>query len=349
MNIAINTRVTAFETGGQQRVAAEIAKRLGPVTEIKPGRPLRGAAGHLWEQTMLPLRAGGRLLWSPSATGPVLYGRQVVTLHDIAFLDAPQYFSKNFARLYATLIPALARRVEKIVTVSEFSRRRIIDRVGADPAKVVVIGNGVAEDFRPQPPEAIACTRAALGLPARYFLLQATSDRRKNLAGALRAWRSALPSLPEELWLVVSGNPARAHVFGAAEATEPPPRTLFVGYVSDERLVPLMAGAEAFLFPSLYEGFGLPIVEAMACGTAVLTSDATATKEVAGDAAVLVDPAADASIAKGLVDLANDAALRARLSEAGLRHAACFSWDDAARRYLALFEETGCGVDDSGK
>ena len=244
---------------------------------------------------------------------------------------------------------ALARRVEKIVTVSEFSRRRIIDRVGADPAKVVVIGNGVAEDFRPQPPEAIACTRAALGLPARYFLLQATSDRRKNLAGALRAWRSALPSLPEELWLVVSGNPARAHVFGAAEATEPPPRTLFVGYVSDERLVPLMAGAEAFLFPSLYEGFGLPIVEAMACGTAVLTSDATATKEVAGDAAVLVDPAADASIAKGLVDLANDAALRARLSEAGLRHAACFSWDDAARRYLALFEETGCGVDDSGK
>ena len=338
MEIAVNARVVAFQMGGQQRVAAEVTKRLGAMTEIRPRRPLCGVKGHLWEQFVLPLRARGRLLWSPSATGPVAYARQVVTVHDVAFLDVPECFSLSFRRVYATLVPALIRRVAKVVTVSEFSRRRILERVAVDPEKVVVIGNGVAEQFRPQDPSAIAAARAALELPDRYILVQATSHKRKNLARTLRAWRSALPELPDDLWLVVSGNRERAHVFGGPDALEDVPRTRFVGYVAEERLAPLIAGAEAFLFPALYEGFGIPILEAMACATPVLTSDATATREVADGKALLIDPHDEASLGRGIVALATDASLRARLAAIGPPHAAKFTWDDVANRYRALFD-----------
>jgi glycosyltransferase involved in cell wall biosynthesis len=338
MVLAVNTRVVAFQTGGQQRVAAEIKKRLGVIEEIKPSKPLGGVQGHIWEQTVLPYKAQGRWLWSPSATGPIGYARQVVTVHDIAFLDLPQYFSAPFRLLYSALVPALMRRVAKVVTVSEFSRQRIIERLSLEPEKIVVIENGVSEHFRPQSPAAIERAKAELELPDRYFLLQATSDKRKNLAGALEAWRMALPALPDDLWLVVSGSRGRAHVFGDPARVEAPRRTRFLGYVAEERLAPLIAGAEAFLFPSLYEGFGMPILEAMACGTPVLTSDATATKEVAGDSALLIDPHDSASIARGVVLLATGAALRVRLRASGLCHAARFGWDDIAVRYRALFE-----------
>ena len=344
MRIAVNARVVAFSTGGQQRVAAEVMGRLGAATMIAPATPLGGVKGHLWEQTILPVRARGHVLWSPSATGPVAFARQIVTLHDVAFLDTPQYFSASFRALYAWLIPLLVRRAAHIVTVSAFSRDRILATLPVAPQKITVIGNGVSENFRPQSPAAIAATRAALDLPPRYFLLQATSDRRKNLAGALSAWTKALPSLPDDLWLVVSGNLERAHVFGESGPIAAPPRTRLIGYVAEEHMAPLTAGAEAFLFPSLYEGFGMPIIEAMACATPVLTSDATATREIAGERALLVDPNAIDSIAGGIVALANDAALRGRLAAGGPAHAAQFNWDDVASRYVQLFESVARGA-----
>ena len=339
MRIAINARVTAFATGGQQRVASEVMKRLGPVKVIAPAKPLGGVKGHLWEQTALARWARGHLLWSPSATGPLLCRRQIVTLHDVAFLDEPQFFSASFRMLYEYLTPALARVAARIVTVSEFSRRRILESFGAPPEKVVVIGNGVSPNFRPQGAEAIARTRAALDLPPRYFLLQATSDRRKNLAAALQAWGRALPDLPNDLHLVVSGNLDRGHVFGKLDVAMAAPRMRAVGYVAEEHMAPLMAGAEAFLFPSLYEGFGMPIIEAMACATPVLTSAATATQEVAEDKALLVDPKSVNDIARGVVTMSRDVDLRARLAADGPAHAAKFTWEDVAQRYIGLFED----------
>jgi glycosyltransferase involved in cell wall biosynthesis len=337
MSLAINTRIVAFQMGGQQRAAAEVAKRLEAASEIRPSRPLGGVEGHLWEQFVLPVRAHGRLLWSPSATGPLSYPRQVVTVHDMAFVDVPECFSASFRRLYAALTPALMRRVAKVVTVSEFSRLRILERVAIDPDKVIVIGNGVSDQFRIQDPAAIARTRAALQLPGRYFLINTTS-RRKNAARALRAWRAALPFLPDDLWLIVSGSCDRTRVTGEAEALDAAPRTRFIGHVAEENLAPLIGAAEAFLFPSLYEGFGIPILEAMACATPVLTSDATATREVADGKALLIDPHDETSIGRGIVALATDASLRARLSAIGPPHAAKFTWEDVANRYRALFD-----------
>jgi glycosyltransferase involved in cell wall biosynthesis len=339
MRIAVNARVTAFATGGQQRVASEVMRRLGPVDVIAPAKPLGGIKGHIWEQTALAWRARGKLLWSPSATGPLVSRRQVVTLHDVAFLDEPQFFSSSFRLLYERLTPALARVAARIVTVSEFSRSRILKSFATPPEKVVVIGNGVSENFRPQSAAAIARTRAALDLPPRYFLLQATSDRRKNLAGALEAWKEALPALPDDLHLVVSGHTGRSHVFGKSDLAVAAPRSHAVGYVAEEHMAPLLAGAEASLFPSLYEGFGMPILEAMACATPVLTSAATATQEVAAGKALLVDPTSISDIARGIVELSRNGDLRARLAAEGVAHAAKFTWDDVGRRYLKLFAE----------
>jgi glycosyltransferase involved in cell wall biosynthesis len=337
VTIAVNARVTAMSMGGQQRYAAEVLKRLGDVEIIAPRQRLSGAKGHFWEQVVLPWRARGKLLWSPSTTGPILLRHQVVTIHDVAFLDVPQFFSRSFGALYAAITPLLARRAAHIVTVSNFSRDRIIARLGASPERVSVFGGAVSEQFRPQSPESVERTRASLKLPPRYFLLQATSDRRKNLSGALRAWSEALPSLPEDLFLVVSGSLDRARVFGKADDVVLAPRVVPLGFVAEEHMAPLLAGAEVFLFPSLYEGFGLPIVEAMACATPVLTSAATSTQEVAAGNALLVDPSSIADIARGVVELARNAELRRRLAAAGPAHAAKFSWDDVARRYLDLF------------
>ncbi len=337
MRIAVNARVTAFATGGQQRVAAEILKRLHNVNMVAPAKPLGGAMGHLWEQLVLPFRTRGEFLWSPSATGPILKSRQVVTLHDIAFFDVPEFFSASFRAFYGALIPLLVRRCAIVVTVSEFSRQRIIQRLGLPEDKVIVIPNGVTDVFRIYSADEIDVTRKALNLPKRYVLLQATSDRRKNLQQTFAAWAQAQPELPEDLHLAASGNLGRSHVFGDLGDVAQAPRTCLLGYVAEEHMGPLMAGAEFFLFPSLYEGFGLPIIEAMSCGTPVLTADASATGEIAGGAALLVDPTSTDSIAAGIVRMARDSDLRGQLSAAGLLRASQFTWDDAARQYEDLF------------
>ncbi|MGL5114920.1 MAG: glycosyltransferase family 4 protein, partial [Beijerinckiaceae bacterium] len=308
--VAVNARVTAFAMGGQQRVAAEIMRRIPGATAIMPTSPSGGIKGHVWEQTMLPLLTGNRVLWSPSATGPLLHGRQVVTVHDVAFVDVPEYFTPSFVRLYRLLVPRLARRAARVVTVSEFSRRRLAEFAELAPEQIDVIANGVSEQFYPRGPDEVAQTRQALDLPPRYILLQATSDGRKNLARAMDAWRLAAPSLPADLHLLVAGNLGRAHVFSGVAANLDAPRTRVIGYVDELHLAPLLAGAEAFLFPSLYEGFGLPVIEAMASGTPVITGDCTALPEIAGGAALLVDASSTTEIAGAIVRIANDEALK---------------------------------------
>ncbi|WP_460452022.1 glycosyltransferase family 4 protein [Alsobacter sp. SYSU BS001988] len=336
--VAVNMRAAAFETGGQQRMTLEIMKRLPEIGRIAPRRALRGVKGHAWEQLILPLLAQGRLLWSPSATGPAAYPKQIVTLHDVAFFDIPEFFAPSFLRAYQTLIPMLVRRVAHVVTVSAFSRQRIIDRLGVPEDKVSIIYNGVSPSFGPRAPSEIDAVKKAFGVEGRYVLLHATSDPRKNLGRALQAWRGVVDRAAPDLELVVFGLTGRAHVFGQHEDLSATPRVRRLGYVADEAVPALIAGAELFLFPSLYEGFGLPIIEAMRCGAPVLTSAATSTQEIAADAALCVDPTSAEAIGRGVLALLENPELRARFVERGFRRAADFDWDDAARAYGRLFE-----------
>jgi glycosyltransferase involved in cell wall biosynthesis len=336
MRVAVNGRYLVQRITGQQRYAREIVARLAERMDVvaPPGKS-QGVRGHLWEQLALPRRVNGDLLWSPSTTGPLAVRRQVLTIHDCAFFDQARCFSRAFAAWYQFLVPRLARKAQQIITVSEFSKQRIVELCGVVPDKVTVVYSGVSPQFRPHSAGEIAAARQRHNLPPQYVLCVGSLEPRKNLSRLLEAWQLIQPRLAG-LSLVIVG--ARSHVFRDAGLAVPRPSVHLAGYLSDDELAAVYAGAEMFVYPSLYEGFGLPVLEAMASGVPVITSNATALAEVAGDAAVTVDPLSIESIAAGLERLASNAALRSGLREKGVARVRSFTWEQAATETWQVLE-----------
>jgi glycosyltransferase involved in cell wall biosynthesis len=326
--VAIDARAAVrAEIGGVERVAREMARRLPELRPdryrvVRPPRRLAHRAGHLWEQAALPLIArGDALVYCPANLAPVASRRAVVVIHDVAALRHPEWYSPAYAAYQRRLVPAIARRAAKVVTVSEFSRGELAAVLGLDPHDVAVVPNGVdPRVFSPAADPGPA--RAAHGLDGPYALAVGTRIARKN-AAALRSARDRLAAAGVELVLAGSG---RSYM---REGEEPPARAL--GYVADDHLPGLYAGAELLLMPSLYEGFGLPCLEAMACGTPVVAADRGALPETCAGAAILVDPDDPGALADAAAVAASDPAHRARLREAGLARAAELTWDRAAR------------------
>jgi glycosyltransferase involved in cell wall biosynthesis len=219
----------------------------------------------------------------------------------------------------------------RILTVSQFSRNRLIDALDVDPRRIFVVPNGVDAMFRPIEHEGIEPVLTRLDLPSDYVLTLGSLEPRKNLARLLRAWRLLLSRrvIDKKLSLVVAGG--KHSSFPQTDYLPLPEHVVFTGYISDEDLPALYSGARAFVYPSLYEGFGLPPLEAMACGAPVITSASTSLPEVAGDAALLIDPADVESIADGIESVLNDCDLRNALSAASHKHAKLFTWDRSAR------------------
>ena len=324
--VTVNGRYAGKRLTGVQRFAVEIVRRLGDRARVVGAGVPDGVRGHRWEQFALPFQLRGQLLWSPCNTGPLAVRNQVVTIHDATYADTPECFSRPFAAWYGFLLPRLARRVRRVQTVSAFSRRRLAERIGLAEADIDVVPNGVDARFAPPSPEAVAAVRARHGLPGPYVLALGSIEPRKNLATLLTAWRSVADRRPELTLAIAGGGNA---IYGRV-GLDGVPRVRALGYVDDAELPALYGGAEAFVFPSLYEGFGLPPVEAMGCGTAVVCSDATALPEVVGDAAVLVPPKEPDAIADAIVRVTDDTALRAALVVRGRARAASFSWDTSA-------------------
>lgn len=339
MRIVLNERVLANgPLTGVQRYVQEIGGRLrGHVDRVTPEHAVEGVAGHLWEQFALPIATRGQLLFSPSNTGPIAKAKQVVTVHDVVPLDHPEWLDSRFAMWYRFVVPRVSRRAKRVIAVSEFTRQRIIDTIRLAPEKVITIHNGVDARFfaRPTAPE-VAAVKHDLGLHARYVLSLGSVEPRKNLPRLLKAWSKVLPELPQDLELVLAGGRGKDLVFANSDITQRPPRVKFLGHVPDPLLPALIHGAEAFAYVSLYEGFGLPPLEAMAVGVPVLTSGTTALNEVAADSALCVDPTSVDSIATALKRLVTDAGLRATLSSLGPLRAAGFTWDRAAKLTLQV-------------
>ena len=326
----INARVTARATiTGVERWALELTPRL---RALDPGRyavakPPPAAAsrvpGHAWEQLALPARAasiGARLIFSPANLAPLAWPRNVVLIHDAAPLRRPEAYSAAYAGWHRRLGGAVARRALAVVTVSEFSRRELVQRAGLDPERVTVVRGGVDPRFSPAAdPEPAG---ASLGLDRPYVLTLGTDDGRKNL-GSLELAAAQLRA--EGIDLVAAGD-ARAHF----NATAPTPGLKRLGYISEPDLPGLYSGALAFVLPSLYEGLGLPCLEAMASGVPVIAADRGALPETCGDAALLVDPEDHEEIARALQRVLADEQLRARLTAAGLERAREFTWTAAA-------------------
>ncbi|HYW03741.1 MAG TPA: glycosyltransferase family 1 protein [Gammaproteobacteria bacterium] len=338
--IAVNARILERPLSGVQRYLTELLARFGDrLGSIRPARPLGSMGAHAWEQLVLPRRTRGALLWSPSNTGPLSVTRQVVTLHDVVPLEHPEWLNARFAAWYRFVTPRLARRVRGVIAISEFTRERLVTLTGVAPERVRVIPNGVDRRFFSTTPEQIERARAALALPAsRYVLSLGSLEPRKNLGRLLRAWDAVQQDLPDDVWLVIAGAPGRSQVFRSIDLQEAPARVHLAGRVADELLPGLYAGAMAFAYPSLYEGFGLPPLEAMASGTPVLTGDRTALPEVVGDAGLLVDPEDVEAIGDGLVRLVLQPDLREDLAGRGLQRARRFSWEMTARETLQFLE-----------
>ena len=339
--VFINTRALSSTLSGVQRYTLELLNRLqSELQPIAPKKPLHGIAGHIWEQFVLPTRLRGNLLFSPSNTGPLIEERQVVTIHDITPLEHPEWLNPRFAKWYQFLIPRLVHKARRIIAVSNFTKSRICEVTSVQPDKVVVIYNGVDERFRPKSSEEIARTKDTFGISNfRYILTVATIEPRKNLQRLLEAWDVWHVNLPQDIWLVIAGAKGKDLVFRDAVFNRLPPKICMIGHVPDEHLPALYSGALAFIYVSLYEGFGLPPLEAMACGTPVLTSNVTSLPEVVGDAALTVNPYDIDAIAEGIKRLIEDDNLRKELSQKGLARAKLFSWDRTAEVTWSVLKE----------
>ena len=296
---------------------------------VRPPDALAHRAGHLWEQGVLPWRArGAAAVLSPANVAPAVLGaRNAVVIHDAAALRHPEWYGRGYVAWQRALLPRLARTAGLVLTVSEFSRGELIDVLGARPDNVVVVANGVDERFSPDADPAAA--RAAAGLVGKrpYVLAVGTRVARKNLA-ALDAAAGALADRGVDL-VAAGGSRAymRDQAGGAVRA---------LGYVPDAHLPGLYAGAAALVMPSLYEGFGLPCLEAMACGTPVVAADRAALPEVCGDAALLFDPDEPGAIARALVQALEDPGDRV---SRGLARARSLTWQRTARATHAAIQD----------
>lgn len=341
--VVVNARAMVSEITGLQRYLGELLERFPlPIDNFRPKNDGGIIIGHAWEQLALPRKLSSNdLLFSPCNTGPLAVRRQIVTIHDVVTLDRPEWFSKAKAGLYSSITPRLASRVERVITISNYSKERLLEHVSMDENRVVVIPNGVDHCFTPQSGESVRHMRSELNLPSgRYVLCVATLEPRKNIPRLLQAWTRIVDELPDDVWLVLTGKQGQAELFAKLSGLDVlPPRVHLTGHVADEYLPALYAGALVFAFPSLYEGFGLPPLEAMASGVPVLTGNLTSLPEVVGDAGIMVDPTNVDEIAGGMLELIENESLRKELIPKGLARAAQFSWDDTAKRTWGILQE----------
>jgi alpha-1,3-rhamnosyl/mannosyltransferase len=278
--------------------------------------------------------------------------RAVVTIHDIIHLLYPQFLPNRAALLYARyMIRRALTRADRIVTVSHNTRSDLVNYFRVPSSRIEVIYNGVSRRFRPDiPAEEKRRVAAALGIRGPYMLFLGGEKPHKNVQNVIRAFAKARrdASLPHVLVLAGPMPANAARMTALISALELGDAAIRPGVVEEEDLPGLYGGADAFLYPTLYEGFGLPVIEAMASGTPVLTSSTSALQEIAGGYACLVNPMDVDAIAEGISQLATDEKARARFAELGLRRAADFSWDRAASRTLEVYSAAMRGTRDSG-
>ena len=328
----VNTRCLSKDKTGVQRYTENIVKHLPNVyTEVRPSSDHASLKGHIWEQMILPFRANKKLLWSPANTGPIIAEQQILTVHDLSPFDHPEWFSRKFSIWYSAMYRLLLPRVREIITVSEFSRRQICRHFPAVSNKVNVISLAVDENLSLTRSGSDSEDIRKLGLhPNRFFLILGTIEPRKNVYNALQAWELARKNLPSDWKLAVVGSPGSKAVFAQENLNYCREGVLWLGVQNDEILSAIIRNARSLIFVSLYEGFGLPVLEAMACGTPVISSNSTAIPEITENGAISVDPTNIGEIAEAIICMGENNQVWQELGHAAKAVAGKYSWQKAA-------------------
>ncbi len=349
MSIYVNARFLTQRITGVQRFAIEISRQLKMLSPdikfVAPGNIIHKdlaeelnigvhgkMSGHLWEQVELPQflkRRGNPLLINMGNTSPLYYKNKIVVIYDMSFMRNPQWFSKKFYYYYKFIVARAAREALKIITVSEFSKNEIRELLNIPADKIEVVYGAAPEESADEVGKDIS-------LSGRYILAVSSLDPRKNLKNLIAAF---LGSGIKDMKLVIVGS--RNTIFRHKEFREAigsNPGIIFTGYVSDHELMGLYSRAEFFIYPSIYEGFGIPPLEAMACGCPVIVSMAASLPEVCGDAALYVNPLDIDDIKRAMSEILGNGELRQELISKGRERVKLFSWNASAKRLRKIVQ-----------
>lgn len=288
---------------------------------------------HLWEQISLPRylkHIGSPLLISFTGCGPLNYSNQIMTIHDVSHERYPEWFSKNYYRFYHYMMPRIGKKAHAVLTVSEFSKKEIVDTLGINAEKIHVVHSNVPFHNKPSKEEILSFTRNPEA--ERYILAVSSMDPRKNFIRLVEAFDK------------IKDKSVKLYIIGMSfKAFNTPDLQKLIGenvhlpgYISDEKLQTMYQNALLSVYPSLYEGFGLPPLESMTYGCPVINSDIPALREVSQDAALYVDPYNVDDITQKIEQLLVDEPLRKELQEKGLLQIKKYSWDKSAKQVYEL-------------
>ena len=297
-----------------------------------------------WHRFYLPVPVewfSGRLdlFHSPNfILPPTNQAKTLLTVHDLSFIRHPQGAVNKLRRWLEKVVPRSLARADHVLADSISTRHDLTEVFGVSPEKISVVGAGVDERFRPvADPLRLERVQHRYKLPARFVLGVGTLEPRKNFTGLIEAFSQS--PIRESHHLVIAGGKGWLYddIFAAAESSPVANRIHMIGFVADDDLPLLYNLADVFAYPSHYEGFGIPVIEAMACGTPVICADNSSLPEVAGEAALQISATDTTALAEALHQLATDYSLRQTAIEAGFKQAQKFNWPDAAERLLAVY------------
>jgi glycosyltransferase involved in cell wall biosynthesis len=363
MHIGIDARLPYYRTGG---ISTYILRLVQALERIDTQNRYTIFQSRKMHERLAPARFDGAKLWTPAHHRlerialsvelarfnldvlhspdfiPPLRGARhhVITVHDLSFLHYPQYLTADSRRYYNDQIAAATRHADHMLTISESSKRDMVQMLAVQPEKITVHLPGVEERFKPLPPETLAHYRQQLDLPDHYILFVGTFEPRKNIAGLLEAYEALLQPLPGAPPLVLAGN--RGWLFDETmqriEQMNLGERTLWRENVPQDALPALYNLACVLVVPSFYEGFGLTALEAMACGTVPIVSNRSSLPEVVGEVGLQIDPDDPATLTNALHRALTDSAWLEANRTLGLQRAGTFTWENTAQIALSVYE-----------
>lgn len=373
MRIGLNAHLLSFEASYRQagvsryieallRYLPEVAPDLELLAFTGPSSPPAGngfAHGIDWRHSRLPTsRPEARIVWEQMAGIPAVWRSgvdlwhspvnvasmgvtvpQIVTVHDLAFQHFPEQYPAMKRRYLSTMTRLSARRAARVIAVSEATRQDVITTYRVDPERVVAVPNGVGDDMRPLADDEVAAFRELHGLPDHVVLFLGTLQPRKNIELLVRAYASVAMGIDWPLIIAGAKGWQYEQIFSLVRELGLTNQVRFVGHVRGEELALWYNAATVFVYPSRYEGFGLPLLEAMACGSAVVTANASSLPEVVGGAGLLVDPDDAPGLAEAILRLAGDAGLRQQLQSRGRERAKLFTWRNTALRTVDVYRQ----------